>query len=51
VNSGAPAHRTVITIEADEGVASSDFLGEKQREREIERERDGEEEGLRANFN
>jgi hypothetical protein len=33
VNSGAPAHRTVTTIEADEGVASSDFLGEKQRER------------------
>jgi hypothetical protein len=28
---------TVTTIEADEGVASSDFLGEKQRERERER--------------
>jgi hypothetical protein len=50
VNSGAPAHSTVTTIEADEGVASSDFLGEKQRERERERER-GEEEGLRVNFN
>jgi hypothetical protein len=34
VNSGAPAHRTVTTIEVDEGVVSSDFLGAKQRERE-----------------
>jgi hypothetical protein len=40
VNSGAPAHRTVTTIEADEGVVSSDFMGEKQRER------GGEEEGV-----
>jgi hypothetical protein len=45
VNSEAPAHRTVTTNEADEGVVSSDFLGEKQRER------GGKEEGLGVNFN
>jgi hypothetical protein len=38
VNLGAPAHRTVTTIEVDEGVFSSDFLGAKQREREWEEE-------------
>jgi hypothetical protein len=36
---------SVTTIEVDEGVFSSDFLGAKQREREWE------EEGLRANLN
>jgi hypothetical protein len=40
VNSGAPAHRTVTTIEVEEGVVSSDFLGAKQREREKGKKKD-----------